>query len=139
LRHREGKGERGQGEVEAGEPRQDTPEQVSGDQAHERGGEDSRVGGHTPMAHHHRQGVRTQPVERAMSKRDQPRLARDQVEAEDGDRVRCGKGKLVGPEAPQQERERNRAHGEQYDGEAARIHGVGRLIVPLSARYQARA
>ena len=55
----------------------------------------------------------------------QPGLSRDQVEAEDGDRVRRCEGELVGSEAPQEERERERAHGEHEHGEAARAHGTG--------------
>ena len=51
-------------------------------------GEDRRVRRHTPVAHQHREGIRAQPVERAVPERDQPGLSGDQVEAEDGDRVR---------------------------------------------------
>ena len=76
------------------------------------------------MPHQHRQGVGPQPVERAVPERDQAGLARDQVEAENGDGVRRGEGELIGPEAPQHEGEHDRARGDGHHDEAARIRGA---------------
>jgi hypothetical protein len=125
LRHREREGEGGQGEVEAGKARDHAAEEVAGRQTHEAGGEDPRVGRHVAVAHQHRQRVGAEPVERAVAEGHQSGLARDQVEAEDGDRVRRREGQLVGPEAPQEERERERGGDEQRDGEVTGLHGAG--------------
>ncbi len=117
----QGQGEGGQGQVESLQTQGGPAEEEADDQAHEAGRRDRPSVAHAPPVDHDRAGVGADRVEGAVTERELPVVAGEQVESEESDRVDQDLAELEQPEPAHEE---GQGGGGRHDHQQSR-HAQG--------------